>query len=134
MIHLHKTNAIIPIIFLVFSLTAIGQTTATDTELWTSIGLEYEASSKWSFEIEEALRLKDNIGAVDQYFTQLTASYKLFKGTRIGVGGRYIRRNDNRGAIQGYEDRFRFHIDATYKYDINRFSLRHRLRLSLIHI
>jgi len=128
MIPFHKKRSLLHLTLLLFCITAIGQTNATDTELWTSVGLEYEASKAWSFEIEEALRLKDNIGAIDQYFTQVTASYKLFKGTRIGLGGRYSRSNDNSGAVQGYENRFRFNVDASYKYDVNRFTLRHRLR------
>lgn len=116
------------LVFFLFVTPSNAQEEDTDTALWTSIGIIYEASDKWTFGLEEQLRFKDNIGAIDQYFTELSAGYAIFKNAELGVGLRYIRRNDNRGNIQGYEDRLRFQIDASYKHKLGRLSFKHRLR------
>lgn len=100
----------------------------TDFETWSSIGLEFKATKKLSFGVEQHLRLKTNSSEIDTYFTQLEGSYFLFNGFALGSGLRYIRKNDTKGKIQGYENHFRFHIDASYKHKINRFSLKYRLR------
>jgi hypothetical protein len=102
--------------------------TDSDWASWNTIGVEYKLNKKWSFGLEEQLRLKENISVVDNYFTQLSADYKLFKGFKLGAGVRYIRDNDNQGNIQGYENHFRFQIDAMYKHEINDFKIGYRLR------
>ena len=99
-----------------------------DFEAWTSIGLDYELNKKWSFGLEEQLRLKTNASEIDKYFTQLEAKYQVFKNFDVGGGLRYIRNNDNQGNIQGYENFFRFQLDASYKQKINDFTLKYRLR------
>ena len=99
-----------------------------DLESWTSIGLKYKLNKKWSFGLEEQLRLDENISEVSKYFTELDAEYSISKSFDIGGGLRYIRNNDNKGNIQGYENHFRFHVDATYKHKINALSLKYRLR------
>jgi hypothetical protein len=102
--------------------------TDSDWASWNTIGVEYKLNKKWSFALEEQVRLKENISVVDNYFTQLSADYKLFKGFKLGAGVRYIRDNDNQGNIQGYENHFRFQIDAMYKHEINDFKIGYRLR------
>ncbi|WP_282054165.1 DUF2490 domain-containing protein [Maribacter luteus] len=99
-----------------------------DLESWTSIGLKYKLNKKWSFTLEEQLRLDENISEISKYFTELDAEYSISKSFDIGGGIRYIRNNDNEGNIQGYENHLRFHVDATYKHKINAFSLKYRLR------
>jgi hypothetical protein len=105
-----------------------GQTDDEDWTSWSTIGVEYKLNKKWNFGIEEQLRLKENISEVDEFFTQFNADYKLFKNFKLGVGLRYIRENDNNGKIQGYDNYFRFNIDATYKHEINNLELGYRLR------
>ena len=99
-----------------------------DLEGWSSITLKYKHNKKLSFELEEQLRLDENISETKKYFTQLSTSYSVFKNFDIGVGARFIRENDNEGKIQGYENHFRFHIDASYKQKIDQFTLKYRLR------
>ncbi len=99
-----------------------------DWASWNTIGIEYKLNDKWSFGLEEQFRLKENFTAVDNFFTQLSADYEIFKNFEIGVGLRYIRENDNKGNIQGYEDHFRFQFDAKYKYKIKHFKIGFRLR------
>lgn len=99
-----------------------------DLESWTSIGLKYKINKKWTVELLEQYRLKENISVTDQYFSQLEGAYKLNKNLSLGAGLRYIRSNDNKGNVQGYENHFRYHFDISLKHKINEFTLKHRLR------
>lgn len=111
-----------------FASVTFAQTGSDDMETWTSVRLRYKASKKWSFELQEQLRLKENSSVTDQYFTQLTSKYRLTKKLALGLGLRYIKRNDNQGGIQGFEDYFRYHFDLSFKHSIDRFTFNHRLR------
>ena len=102
--------------------------TVRDLESWTSAKLKYQFSKKLDFGIEEQLRLKDDAKTVDQYFTEITAGYDITKHIGIGLGGRYIKLNDNLGKIQGYENHFRWNTDLAYKHKIDRFDLKYRVR------
>jgi long-subunit fatty acid transport protein len=99
-----------------------------DLENWSSIRLKYKLNKKWSFELEEQLRLDEDISEVSGYFTQLSTEYTLMKNFKIGGALRFVRINDNEGKIQGYENHLRFHFDASYKHKINDVSLKYRLR------
>ena len=99
-----------------------------DLEGWSSITLKYKHNKKLSFDLEEQLRLDENISETKKYFTQLSSTYSVFKNFDLAVGARFIRENDNEGKIQGYENHFRFHIDAEYKQKIDQFTLKYRLR------
>lgn len=100
----------------------------TDWASWNTIRVEYKLTEKWSFGLEEQFRLKENFSETDEFFTQLTADYELFNNFKLGAGFRYIRENDNVGNIQGYENHFRFQVDANYKHKINNFTVGYRLR------
>ena len=69
-----------------------------DLETWTSIQVEYELNKKWSFELEEQLRLKNNSSELASYFTEFSTTYKLPYSLKLGLGFRYNRANDNKGA------------------------------------
>lgn len=113
---------------IMFASVSFAQTGSDDMETWTSVRLRYKASKKWSFELQEQFRLKENSSVTDQYFTQLTSKYKLTKKLALGLGLRYIKRNDNQGKIQGFEDHFRYHFDLSFKHSLDRFAFNHRLR------
>lgn len=100
----------------------------TDLALWNSITLDYELNKKWNLGLEGQFRFKENISVTDVYFTEFSGEYKLSKGFRIGAALRYIRENDNKGNIQGYENHFRFHLEAKYKHRIKNFKIGYRLR------
>ena len=99
-----------------------------DFGAWSTVALEYKFNKKLSFSLEEQVRLKENISQIDEYFTEISTEYDLTKNFSIGAGARYIKENDNVGNIQGYEDHFRFQLDAAYKHKIDQFSLKYRLR------
>ncbi|WP_288956379.1 DUF2490 domain-containing protein [uncultured Polaribacter sp.] len=100
----------------------------TDLTLWNSITLDYELNKKWNLGLEGQFRFKENISVIDAYFTEFSGEYKLSKGFRIGAALRYIRENDNKGNIQGYENHFRFHLEAKYKHKIKDLKIGYRLR------
>jgi len=102
--------------------------TVRDLESWTSAKLKYKFNKKLDFGIEEQLRLKEDAKTVDQYFTEITADYDITKHVGIGLGGRYIKQNDNVGKKTGYENHFRWNADLAYKHKIDRFDLKYRIR------
>lgn len=99
-----------------------------DFALWSSVGVDYTDKDKFKFILEQHLRLKENAGTTDEYFTELTIEYELFKNFELGFGARHITENDNQGGKQGFENHFRYNIDASFKYKIERFTFSHRFR------
>ena len=99
-----------------------------DFELWSSVGVDYTVGEKFKISLNQHLRLKDNAKTTDAYFTDLSLEHELFKDFEIGVGFRHITKNDTKGNKQGFEDHFRYNVDLSYKYDINRFTASHRIR------
>ncbi len=105
-----------------------GQDDNRDFESWTSAELRYKPTKRWKTGMELQMRLKDNSSVIDGYFVELSGAYELFKNFDLGLGFRFIRKNDNKGAVQGYENHGRIHVDASYKHKIERFALGYRLR------
>ncbi len=99
-----------------------------DMETWSSIGFELDLNKKWSFSLEEQLRMKSNSTEVDSYFTEFGLFYKGFKNFEVGGNLRYQSINDNKGKIQGYETHFRYNLDLAYSYKVERFKLTYRVR------
>lgn len=124
---INKSTIILSMLLIIIS-SYIGYSQNSDLANWTTIGLEYKLNEKFSFQLEEQVRLKENISQIDEYFTEISTEYDLTKYFSIGAGARYIRENDTEGKIQGYEDHFRFQVDAAFKHKIDQFSLKYRLR------
>lgn len=99
-----------------------------DLSNWTSILIRYEIDDNWDLGLEGQLRLKSNISTVDEYFSEFSIRRKLLKGLRFGLAFRYIRENDDMGGVQGYENHFRYHLDAVYKHKLGDFRFGYRLR------
>lgn len=119
---------IVIVAFFLLTANIYSQDDTNDFSTWFIIGAEYELNKKWDFGLEQQLRLKNNSSEVDKYFTQLSGDYKLIDNFKLGGALRYIRENDNQGNIQGYENHFRFNIDATYKHKLEKLSIGYRLR------
>ena len=99
-----------------------------DMETWSSVGFEMDLNKKWSFSLEEQLRLKSNSSEVDSYFTEFGLFYKGLEHFEFGGNLRYQSVNDNQGKIQGYETHFRYNLDVAYSHKIDRFKLKYRVR------
>lgn len=114
-------------IFLLFNNSLNAQET-TDYGYWYSVGVDYTFKKKLNLGAEYHIRAKDNSEVMDAYFTEINLIYKLFKKFKVGGAARFIEENDNQGRTQGIRRFFRFHFEARYKYDIERFTISHRLR------
>jgi hypothetical protein len=99
-----------------------------DMETWSSIGFELDLNKKWSFSLEEQLRMKSNSTEVDSYFTEFGLFYTGFEHFEVGGNLRYQSINDNKGKIQGYETHFRYNLDLAYSHKVERFKLTYRVR------
>ncbi|MFK7949913.1 MAG: DUF2490 domain-containing protein [Saprospiraceae bacterium] len=104
-----------------------------DTELWTAVGLKYDFSKQFSFELEEQFRLKDNLSTFSQLFTEATLTYDpgkvdFLKPLELSIGGRHVTKNDTEGNKQGIEYFFRYNLDAAYKLEFDRLSVGYRFR------
>lgn len=99
-----------------------------DLETWSGLEFKYDINSKFSVNLEEQLRLKDNSSVIDAYFTELSGKYDIWRGFSLGAGLRFIRSNDTNGKVQGYENHLRYQFDGSYKHKIDRLDLKYRFR------
>jgi hypothetical protein len=118
---------LLALLFCTSALPAIAQGSETAFGSWTGIELRYSISD-FTFSLEEELRLKDDLKALDELFTEISAEYEPGKNLEFGTGIRFIRNNDNTGGIQGNENLYRYHIDAVYKASLKKLRLRQRVR------
>ena len=105
----------------------------TDVELWTAAGLKYDFHKRFSFELEEQFRLKDDLSTFSQLFTEGTLTYDpgkmdLLKPLELSIGARHVTKNDTEGNKQGIEYFFRYNLDAAYKLEFDRLSVGYRFR------
>ncbi len=99
-----------------------------DFRTWSALELKYEQSEKLTFSLEGQLRMKNDVATIDQYFGEFGVQYKFPNNFRLGGGIRYIRDNDTRGNVQGYENHLRFNLDVSYKHSLDRLGLKYRIR------
>ncbi len=127
---IHRVAVLVLWLSLAHFAVAQGQDTVRVEDLkgWASLELKYKANQKWTLSLAEQLRLGNDMSEVDKYFTQLGARYKAARGVSLGAGYRFIRQNDTKGKIQGYESHRRYHLSATYRHKPQRFSLGYRVR------
>ncbi|MGK0413007.1 MAG: hypothetical protein ACJA1B_001209 [Polaribacter sp.] len=114
--------------FFLVSNSVLCQVDTSDFGIWNSVGIDYSPIKSLKIGIEQNFRLKEDATVTDEYFTEISLQYKILKNFEIGGGVRFIKENDNVGKKQGFESHFRFNFDASFKYDIERFTLSHRLR------
>ncbi len=118
-------------VFLVF-LVLVSAVWASDTHdyaLWTSGGASAKISKKLSASAKVQLRLKDNVSAIDQYFSDVAVGYEFFKMIEVGTSLRFARDNDNSGAKQGYENIFKYSLNIATKNKIGNLSIKNRFKL-----
>ena len=99
-----------------------------DLETWSSVNLKYKVNKTWKMSFQGQLRLENNSSEVSQYFGQYDLTYSPFKHFSLACALRFVRKNDNTGNIQGYENHFRYHLDGIFKHKSQRFRFKYRLR------
>lgn len=107
----------------VFLLFLQGVSAADDTESWSSIGFETKLPYSIGLDLEQGLRVKDQMSSFKQTFTEVSLSYKIFDGLRIFIPIRY--------AI--FEDKTKQRISAggSYKYDLKPLSFKYRSKFQM---
>lgn len=99
-----------------------------DLNTWTAITLDYELNEDWKISIEGQLRMEENVSEIDQYFGEIGIQYNLPADFKLATAIRFIRNNDRKGNIQGYENHLRYNIDMRFKHKIDKVELKYRLR------
>ena len=61
-----------------------------DNEFWTSITLEKKLPFSFKLKLEQELIFKDQLPTFKQAFSEVSVSYKVFKGLRIKIPYRYV--------------------------------------------
>lgn len=102
--------------------------TVRDFEVWTAAKLKYKMNKDWSVGLEQQFRFKDDASTIDQYFTEFEIKKGFGDHFSAAYGARFIRNNDTEGKIQGFENFFRWNADLAYNHDIDRLSLKYRVR------
>ncbi|MEE9167090.1 MAG: DUF2490 domain-containing protein [Candidatus Neomarinimicrobiota bacterium] len=97
---------------------AVSQTL--DNQLWASIKAEKKLASRFKLELEQQIRLKDNLSTFKKTFSEISVRYKLTKNLYFSGDYRFIVYTDQIGR--------RISMNATYEGAIGSFSPRYRLR------
>ncbi|NOQ71304.1 MAG: DUF2490 domain-containing protein [Crocinitomix sp.] len=96
-----------------------------DLESWNTIGLKYKVNKKFSFGLEQGIRLNQNASTVDQVLTDLSFKLKPTPYLNFGLGLRYV---SDRGGNDVFDNDFRFNLDAIFKHKVKSFSFKYRVR------
>lgn len=100
-----------------------------DFETWNNVSFKLKINKKFSITADEELRLWHNSSKLDEFFTNIKFTYKLFKNFQIAAGYRFIKENNESKDV--YETHQRFAFDADYNLKFNRFSVSPRIRFQL---
>ena len=77
--------------FLVFLfLSGVACSQSSDHGLWGTLQIEKSFSKKFSLSLEQEIRFDENCSQLDELYTEISSSYRLFPGWRIGLGYRFI--------------------------------------------
>lgn len=101
----------------------------TNMETWSSIALGYDVNKAFRLSLRQEARIESDFSTIKNIFSEVSLSHKLGKFINGSLGYRYIRNNDTKGKVQGYENLSRIHADLCSSHDINRLNLGFRLRL-----
>ena len=99
----------------------------TDVELWLKAGGKVDLTQKLKLSFEEQIRFDNDIADLKNYHTELDFRYKLNDHFDLHAVGRFSTRNDNEGANQGFENRFRYQVGSSYSHRTGQWRFKHRL-------
>ena len=100
-----------------------GVSAADDTESWSSIGFETKLPYSLELELEQGLRLKDQMSSFKQTFTQVSIAYEIIDGMKIFFPIRY--------AIFEEKTKQRISAGGSYKYDLKPLSFKYRSKFQM---
>ena len=104
-----------------------------DLESWNRISLKKNLSKRWKLNFDNHVRFDEGLTSFSRYIGEFGVSYDLMRRYQISYGLRYILKNDNNGAKQGFRSFVRFNWDLNYKYKVERFKFSYRYRFQRQH-
>tara|TARA_B100001079_G_C16381349_1_gene502204 strand:- start:251 stop:925 length:675 start_codon:yes stop_codon:yes gene_type:complete len=114
--------------FVFFATLFANQIYSQDNEFrgWSQVQYSIDLNKKWSLELSQHFRLKEDFNVVDSYITESEIIYSPIKKIKLSGQLRYYYKNDNSGAIQGFENmyRYRFGIEKRFNTTPLNFQLR----------
>lgn len=99
----------------------------TDVELWLKVGAKVDLTQKLKLTFEEQIRFDNDVADLKSYHSELDFRYELNEHFDLVGVGRFITRNDNEGANQGFENRFRYQLGTIYAHRTGQWRFKHRL-------
>lgn len=105
----------------------VAQETEKDFEVWLKTDQKFNLGQRLDFTLEEQLRFDEYASAVKTYHFELETKFEVYKNIDLLFTPRFIRRNDNQGSNQGYENRFRYQVGAGYKHKLSQWRFKHRI-------
>jgi hypothetical protein len=124
-INRHSLTSLVTFLLVFFYQNNIGSAQIKDFKLWSNIKLEVKILKKMSVEIEEELRLMDNVTQIDNYFTNVGFSYNFWNNFTFGGYYRFIKKNE---LDDRYSNIHRYYFDLEYDKSIGRWELTLRTR------
>lgn len=126
---------LLPCLALLFTGVLSAQTAPIETgEMWAGAAFKLEYNKKWTFQIEEQLRLWNHLGDVKSTFTEVSVGYEIIKDLEV-VGSYRFTVVPNSFAQDAIEksafNQSRFMLDLKYELDKKGFplSLEYRQRI-----
>ncbi len=95
---------------------------------WSQIQYSIDINKKWSLNLSQHFRLKEDFNIVDSYITESEISYSPVKKLKLSGQLRYYYRNDNSGGVQGFENMYRYRLGIEKRF--NTAPLNFELRLA----
>lgn len=122
---MNKTkNISIIILLLIFSSQVLKSQVQMDFQLWTNLSLSKDVKD-FEFSLEEELRFFQNIGSIEQFYSDFGITYELNKHFDFSTNYRF---KTNHTYIEQLENSHRFNIDVKYNFEINRFDCYYKIR------
>ncbi|CAN5853231.1 hypothetical protein BH11BAC7_BH11BAC7_23410 [soil metagenome] len=108
----------------VFALPAFSQTENFGS--WLTLGLNKDFGKKFGLSIDQEFRLKDNLGTVNLFYTNVGINYKVAKFLKVALVYRNIQKRKDDGF---YGFRSRIYTDLSFKLKPGKWTLGYRARL-----
>lgn len=96
-----------------------------DLGLWTGVAIEKTVKEKWTFSLQEEMRLKNDISELYKYFTQVGIAYRINQNFSLNGDYRYIMDRNSEGR---FASRSRYNFDLGYKGKLAFITILYRLR------
>jgi hypothetical protein len=98
-----------------------------DAVLWTTINLEKKLNRRFSVQLTEEFRLRDNMGRLNLFYTDLALNWKTCNWLKTSLSYRWINKYSPEGF---FSNRHRLSLDLIFRKKAGdfAFSYRHRLQ------